>query len=45
MGKTCREYQDDLKIADVNDKNAQKNKLALEVCALDLFKKKWIILI
>jgi hypothetical protein len=31
MGKTCKEYQDDLKINAINDKNAQKDKEALEV--------------
>lgn len=30
MGKTCKEYQEDLKLADINDKNAQKNKEALD---------------
>lgn len=31
MGKTCKEYQDDLKISAINDKNAKKNQEALEV--------------
>ena len=31
MGKTCKEYQDDLRIHAINDKNAQKDKEALEV--------------
>lgn len=31
MGKTCKEYQDDLKINAINDKNAKKDKEALEV--------------
>ena len=31
MGKTCKEYQDDLRINAINDKNAQKDKEALEV--------------
>ena len=31
MGKTCKEYQDDLKISAINDKNAQIDKQALEV--------------
>ena len=31
MGKTCKEYQDDLKINAINDKNAKKNQEALEV--------------
>jgi len=35
MGKTCKEYQDDLKINAINDKNAQKDKEALEVTFLN----------
>ena len=31
MGKTCKEYQDDLKINAINDKNAKKDMEALEV--------------
>lgn len=31
MGKTCKEYQDDLKISALNDKNAKKDQEALEV--------------
>jgi hypothetical protein len=31
MGKTCKEYQDDLRTAAVNDENAQKDMKALEV--------------
>ena len=31
MAKTCKEYQDDLKIAAINDENAQKDIKALEV--------------
>ena len=31
MGKTCKEYQEDLKINAINDKNAKKDKEALEV--------------
>lgn len=36
MGKTCKEYQDDLVISAQNDKNAQKDKEALEVNKLEL---------
>ena len=36
MGKTCKEYQDDLVISAQNDKNAQKDKEALEVNNLEL---------
>jgi hypothetical protein len=36
MGKTCKEYQDDLKIAAINDINAKKDKEALEVEDLEL---------
>jgi hypothetical protein len=31
MAKTCKEYQDELKIAAINDENAQKDIKALEV--------------
>ena len=31
MGKTCKEYQDDLKLNALNDKNALKDKEGLEV--------------
>lgn len=31
MGKTCQEYQDDLKLNAVNDLNVKKDKEALEV--------------
>jgi hypothetical protein len=31
MAKTCMEYQDDLKNAPIHDKNAAKDKKALEV--------------
>jgi hypothetical protein len=31
MGKTCKEYQDDLRTASLNDENAQKDMKALEV--------------
>lgn len=31
MGKTCQEYQKDLKLNAVNDLNAKKDKEALEV--------------
>lgn len=33
MGKTCKEYQDDLKINAINDKNAKKDQEALDVIA------------
>jgi hypothetical protein len=38
MGKTCKEYQDDLKINAINDKNAKKDQEALEVitCLISL---------
>jgi hypothetical protein len=31
MEKTCKEYQDDIKIKSVNDETARKDKEALEV--------------
>lgn len=31
MTKTCKEYQDDIKINAQNDENAKKNQEALEV--------------
>jgi hypothetical protein len=38
MGKTCKEYQDDLIINAINDKNAKKDQEALEVinCLISL---------
>lgn len=34
MEKTCKEYQDDVKLKAVNDVNAKKDKEALDVCLL-----------
>ncbi len=41
MGKTCKEYQDDLRINAINDKNAQKDKEALEVGKNSFIFYKW----
>lgn len=43
MGKDCKEYQEDLKIAAVNDKNAKKDKDALDVCDFFLFRSNRLI--
>jgi len=36
MQKTCKEYQDDLKIKSINDESARKDQEALEVKKLIL---------